>query len=290
VEGTAIKLSETKWQVILSDGSILTTEQNDLLDSSKFFVKKALNRVSIAEERKAAQKVKRRRQIEHKAQEAVMLESAREERRKRDKEEFEKMSVSIAAGTESGNPYDFKDFEELLLRLRAPFKTTIDGFAITVAENDAAIMMEDAALEVVKKRILGENKRKNDDDTTTNNNKKQRRTGGNAAVSTVYGATHLVAHHSSHRRDLKQNKKAREKALTGMDRELKNIQVTMLLVEKRRKHFVLLGRERSMAIRAHAQTEEQDLVTAGPCVAGSEINEPVLDIIPVESVREYWEI
>ena len=174
VEGTAIKLSETKWQVILSDGSIVETEQNDLLDSSKFFVKKALNRVSIAEERKAAQKVKRRRQIEHKAQEAVMLESAREERRKRDKEEFEKMSVSIAAGTESGNPYDFKDFEELLLRLRAPFKTTIDGFAITVAENDAVIMMEDAALEVVKKRILGENKRKkNDDDTTTNNNKKQ---------------------------------------------------------------------------------------------------------------------
>jgi hypothetical protein len=121
-----------------------------------------------------AQKVKRRRQIEHKAQEAVMLESAREERRSRDKEEFEKMSVSIAAGIASGNPYDFKAFEELLLRLRAPFKTTIDGFTITVAENGAAITMEEAALEVVKKRILGENKRKNDDDMTTNNNKKQR--------------------------------------------------------------------------------------------------------------------
>ena len=91
VEGTAINLSETKWQVILSDGSILATEQNDLLDNSKLYVKKALNRVSIAEKRKVAQKVKRRRQIEHKAQEAVMLESAREERRKRDKEEFEKM-------------------------------------------------------------------------------------------------------------------------------------------------------------------------------------------------------
>jgi hypothetical protein len=289
VEGTAIKLSETKWQVILSDGSILATEQNDLLDSSKFYVKKALNRVSIAEERKAAQKVKRRRQIEHKAQEAVMLETAREERRKRDKEEFEKMLVSIAAGTESGNPYDFKAFEELLLRLRSPFKTTIDGFAITVAESDAAIMMEDAALEVVKKRILGENKRNNEDDTTTNN-KKKRRTGGNAAVSTVYGATHLVAHHSSHRRDLNQNKKAREKTLTGMDRELKNIQATMLLVEKRKKHFAGLERERSMAIRAHAATEEQELVSAGPRVAGSEINEPVLDIVPVQSVREYWEI
>jgi hypothetical protein len=194
-----------------------------------------------------------------------------------------------ATSIASGNKYDFFDFEELLLRLRAPFKTTINGFAITVAENDAAIMMEEAALEVVKKRILGENKRKNEDDTTTNN-KKQRRTGGNAAVSTVYGATHLVAHHSSHRRDLKQNKKARQKELTGMDRELKNIQVTMQLVEKRKKHFAGLERERSMAIRAHARTEEQELVTAGPCVAGSEINEPVLDIVPVESVREYWEI
>ena len=47
-----------------------------------------------------------------------------------------------------------------------------------------------------------------------------------------------------------------------------------------------------MAIRAHAAAteQEQELVTAGPCVAGSEINEPVLDIVPVESVREYWEI
>ena len=103
-----------------------------------------------------------------------MLESAREERRKRDKEEFKKMSVSIAAGIASDNPYNFSNFDEMLLRLHAPFKTTIDGFSITVAENDAVIMMEDAALEVVKKRILGENKRKkNDDDTTTAKNKKQ---------------------------------------------------------------------------------------------------------------------
>jgi hypothetical protein len=120
----------------------------------------------------------------------------------------------------------------------------INGFAITVAENDDAIRMEDAALEVVKKRILGENKRKNDDDMTTNNNKKQGQTGGNAAVSTVYGATHLVlVHHLSHRRNLKQNKKAREKALTGMDRELRNIQAMMLLVEKRKKLFAGLERE-----------------------------------------------
>ena len=45
-----------------------------------------------------------------------------------------------------------------------------------------------------------------------------------------------------------------------------------------------------MVIRAHAATEEQELVSAGPRVAGSEINEPVLDIVPVQSVREYWEI
>jgi hypothetical protein len=74
------------------------------------YVKKALNQLSIVEERKVAQKVKCRRQIEHKAQEAVMLESTREERRNRDKKEFETMSVSIA----SGNKYDFSHFEELL--------------------------------------------------------------------------------------------------------------------------------------------------------------------------------
>jgi hypothetical protein len=53
-ELTAIKLSETKWQVILNDGSILVTEQNYLLDKNKCSVKKALNQVSIAEEHKMA--------------------------------------------------------------------------------------------------------------------------------------------------------------------------------------------------------------------------------------------
>ena len=79
IEGTVIKLSETKWQVVLSDGTIGATDKKDLLNSTKFYVKKALNRVLMAEECKAAQKVKRRCQIEHKAQEAVMLETAKEE-------------------------------------------------------------------------------------------------------------------------------------------------------------------------------------------------------------------
>jgi hypothetical protein len=46
--------------------------------------------------------------------------------------------------------------------VHVPFQKMIDGFTITVAKNDAAIMVEDAAMEVGKKRIVGE-KRKNDD-------------------------------------------------------------------------------------------------------------------------------
>ena len=51
-------------------------------------------------------------------------------------------------------------------------------------------------------------------------------------------------------------------------------------------------RDRSMSIHAYAATteeQEEELVTAGSCVTASQINEPVLDIVPVQSVWEYWE-
>jgi hypothetical protein len=44
VEGTTInKLSKTKWQAVLSDGSIVMTDENDFLNKTKLYVKKALS-------------------------------------------------------------------------------------------------------------------------------------------------------------------------------------------------------------------------------------------------------
>ena len=69
------------------------------------------------------------------------------------------MTHSFTEGTATCNQYAFSNFH-------VPFKTMI-----VVAKHDAVIMMEDATLEVVKNRNLGEKRKNNDAGTTTTNNK-----------------------------------------------------------------------------------------------------------------------
>jgi hypothetical protein len=64
-----------------------------------------------------------------------MLKTAKDERRERDKNEFKTLCLSMAEGVATaGNPYSFVNFEEMLLCLCVPFKTTIHGFTIAVAQ------------------------------------------------------------------------------------------------------------------------------------------------------------
>lgn len=97
-------------------------------------------------------------------------------------------------------------------------------------------MMKNSAFDIIKEKILVQ------EDISSEHaageaTKKRKRTGGNAAVNTVAGANAVIALHQTGRRDNRLNEKTRAKKMNGLNTELKNIQLTLRLVQARRKRF-----------------------------------------------------
>ena len=82
--------------------------------------------------------------------------------------------------------------------MRKPFSCSIDGRDVTVTEVDAAIMMEESAVEEIGK-ILVSNKRANNNNADEQAPKRRRK---NAACNTTRGATGFDALHGAKTRKL----------------------------------------------------------------------------------------
>jgi hypothetical protein len=105
--------------------------------------------------------------MEQKEHEKELLRKAHQQREQRDFDEFTEMSSKILVGAVAGGEtYQYSDLKKMLKRLREPFKTAIEGHAISLAESDAAIMMKDSALEVIIEKVLVR-ERPNEDGTTS---------------------------------------------------------------------------------------------------------------------------
>jgi hypothetical protein len=203
-------------------------------------------------------KAKRRRGRKEKEHEKELLSEAIRQRDKRDLDEFTEMSSKIAGA----EPYQYSDFKQMLERLRAPFKTAIDGHATTLLES--AAFGGSNGKNMVRERPK--------EGATTS--KKCSRTGVNATVNTVAGATDHMALHQSARRDNRLNKEAQKRKLSSLKRENKYIETTLELVEERKKKFD------DLAAAAVDQT-----VTAG--IADQNTEQPATE----QSCRqEFWEI
>jgi hypothetical protein len=166
-------------------------------------------------------------------------------------------------------------------------------------------MMREAAIDVLKEKVLvGERKRKDDtDDRSTN---KRRRTGsGNAAVDTEFGATGLTTLSSSERRDLRHNKQAQEKCEKDLKTEKVFIEMNLAMVQERKKQTEAVKRtERELRERTCQQQEtgvqpQQPTVTGLPGdhqLQGQTLTEAPLSgsgnedtEIMVSDVAEFWE-
>jgi hypothetical protein len=209
-DGSATKITAKTWRVMLSNREEFEVKEEDLLDSKRFFIKNAFRTGGRVQKQKEAQKAKRRRCKEMKENEKVMLGEAKRQRADRDYDEFTAMCSRIADAA-PGHTYQYEEFKEMLVRLRAPFKTIIDGHAIAISESDAAIMMKESVFDVIKDKILVREKPTHGTQETTATSNKRRRTGGNATVNTVAGATGHTALYQSARRDARLTKEAQKK-------------------------------------------------------------------------------
>ena len=72
---------------------------------------------------------------------------------------IQKMRETIVSFVTSNGTMEectFKTYLGMASRLRAPFKTVIDGQSITVSAADTTIMLKQSAIEVIKKHAIGE--------------------------------------------------------------------------------------------------------------------------------------
>jgi hypothetical protein len=139
--------------------------------------------------------------------------------------------------------------------LRTPFRTEIDGYHVAVSEAGSAVMMQDSAVMMIKDKFFGE-KRKNDGTDTTTKKKQRTFNSGSAAVSTIFGACGYVALHHSSRRDLRQNKEARDNQIKAHRNEKKFIEKTLSMLEDRKKRCRLAKeKNRQSATRREQQQE-----------------------------------
>jgi hypothetical protein len=202
-------------------------------------------------------KARRHRTMKKVAIEEDLKRRAREERRGGDHREFVQMMTKITKAVESEGKltYDIQDFMAMVDRLRTPFRTELDGYLVAVSEAGSAVMMQDSALMMIKEKLMGE-KRKSDGETTTNNKKQRTFNSGSAAVSTIFGASGYTALHHSCRRDLRQNKEARDNQIKSHRNEQKYIEKTLSMLEDRKKRCRLAKeKHRQSATRQQQQQE-----------------------------------
>jgi len=94
------------------------------------------------ERKKQSAKQKRARLSEKFEREQIIHQKAMEELHKFEKKEFENI-VSI---TKSGSEYRFKDFLEMVDRIRKPFTCFIEGHEVSITQDDCAFMLEKSVM------------------------------------------------------------------------------------------------------------------------------------------------
>ena len=232
-EGTAIKMDDGDWKILLEGRKEFTVSNSSLLDSQKFQIQHAYQNLSNVERRRAAQTSKRQRQRDQRLKEEEMENEARKRREKEDMREYEKMMKNIAISLLTKKVYSYQDFSEMVHRLRAPYRTEIDGHEIRVTEEDSSIMVKASALDAIRKTIVvgpeQEEKRKEQEDISNPN--KRQRTGG---VDTTFGNNGLTALAQASARDARQTAAALTKEKNEMKRELQNIEAAIESLERRK--------------------------------------------------------
>jgi hypothetical protein len=284
LNGRAIKThladnpDDNSWNVTVRGtgeaGRTFTVCEKDLL-GGKFVVERAYNDMCAQQKKKVLAKNKRMRQKEAREQETKLAAIARERREALEKEEYKKL-IEIFA---SGRTYEWKEFQNLLERMRQPFSCSVDGRDVTVTEVDAAIMMEGSALEEIGKILVSNNKRANDN--TDGQAPKRRR--NNAACNTTRGATGFDALHGAARRDHRDNTASREKLVKGhkRDKEAINRILTLVLERKqecteaymaaiaaaraaKKKREAVLREAAAQRLRAATAAAQEGAATVGP--------------------------
>lgn len=208
----------------------MLTKEKDLLDDRQFYIqRKVFQSVSKEQKRKQDQKRIRQAKKEQVELEKDLVKKAREARKKADWLEYKALVQTITERLEGDvrTTYSFDDFGELVSRLRAPFKADVDGYRVMVTGQDAAIMMDDLALEAIRKKLLGGKEKRQQEAGNIAPNKRQRTGGGNQAVNTAFGATGPDALHQTSCRDTGQCKKAKEQKIRSLGAERKTIETTL---------------------------------------------------------------
>jgi hypothetical protein len=215
----------------------------------------------------------RLRASELKQKENEYIRMARAKQKEQEQAEFERLKERIQS--EEGG-YSFEDFSGLLDRMRAPFSCdleTPDGTSINVlvSPDDAAVMLDEAALGAMKKVLVAGGRQKEDGDNDSNEQepppKKRRNT---AAADTGLGLGCSKAFYDCDRRDRTQNAKALATKLKQDLAEKDAILRTLTLLERKRKGY-------EVALKAWKQTRDSGVATT---VVGC------FDVVPFWVCRE----
>jgi hypothetical protein len=233
VDGTAIKRKNNTWNITIANGDELTFTSDKMLTSPKIYVKNAYTELDNSQRKRIISKKRRIRASEQKMKEKEYIELGKVKQKEEEHKEFEKLKARI----ESGEDYDFSDFQQLLVRMRAPFSCDIDGVNIQVSPDSAAVMFDKAALGAMKKVLVfaGGNKGEQQQDGNEPPKKKRRNT---AAAETGLGLGCNNAHFQSDRRDRTQNKKAQETQMKQDLAEKDAIIATLTLFDARKRKYV----------------------------------------------------
>jgi len=222
IPGTAVKTGQQTWTVYLENEEPISLTSDDLLDSSRFFVKRECwsNDVNANERKKQSAKRKRARMSERIQKEKQIHDKAKEELREFERRECENMLTFFKSGKE----YHFEDFLEMVDRIRKPFVCFVEGHEVAIMQDDSAMMMEQSVMKEITDSLFHGEKRARSDDKNEQIRKKQRR--GYQAVNTEKGATAITALHQTTKRDDCQNQLALKK-INGLNHEIKQVETVL---------------------------------------------------------------
>ena len=236
-KGTAIKGKNSNWDIFLPKGDKLTFSSDQMLSSSNIKIQKAYTELGSTERKRTISLKMRLRASDMKGKENEYIVLARKKQMEQEEEEFELLKERIQ---ESGSSYSLEDFRALVDRMRAPFSCnfdTADGTRVNVrvSPDDAAVMLDSAALEAMNKVLVTGASKKRDGDDDDAAPKKRRR--NNAAAETGLGLGCNQALYQVDRRDRNQNTKLKQEKLKQYLAEKTAILKTLTLVDKRKTDY-----------------------------------------------------
>jgi len=231
--GTACKLDMNKWRVCLKNKVEMIVTDEELMDTNKFFVEQKWQSSDSDEtmRKKQAAKQKRVRTDEKLQQEKNIREKGLQKRREFELAEYNNMRKKF----ESGEPYEFEHFLEMVDLLRRPFVCQIDGHEVSLTQDDSTIMMEKSTIRAITESLFDGKEKRKCQNQDGNQNKRQN--SGNPTVRTECGATGIVALYQTSLRNSRINQQALKQSKSKLDRESKNISTTLtsLAALKRKK-------------------------------------------------------